>query len=581
MNNLKRSKILKAAVLVAMSVIVLRLFFIQIIQHGEWVAKAAEQHTMQNTIKAKRGQIYMMDGNEATVVVMNEPVWTIILDPMIADEDKTKEVIDKYAKEQKVADWQDVFADKDRRYYIVARGVKREAAENIKKEELSGVWFQESVQRVYPEGQMAAPLLGFVNAEGEGQYGVEGALNEDLAGTNGVLKTIKDVNNIPLTIGSDNVRVPAIDGKDIVLTIDRNIQHGAEKALNNALKRSGATHASALIMDPRTGKVWAMANLPTYDAANYTKVEDATVFQNGVVEDAYEPASVCKTFTFAAAIEEKAMTPTSTYNNTGSLTIDGWPINNAYQGQYGTITMQTALNYSLNTGSMQALMWLGGNGSQITQAGREKLYDYYYNRFGFGQYTGIELYESPGVVVGPNEGYGLNSRYANMTFGQNLNVTMIQVAAAFSAVVNGGEYFTPTIVAGEMVNGELKQLPLRDPVRQVISPATSATMRQMLYNTRQGRRLTGVDRAGYYVGGKTGTAQVIRNGAYVMDETKATYIGFGTSGNAEDSDLPEYVIMVKIWEEGKRIEGERDALPIFDEISNFMQNYLKIKPKEN
>ena len=563
-----------------MSAIVFRLFFIQIIQHGDWVAKATEQHTMQNTVLAKRGQIYMMDGTEATVVVMNEPVWSIILDPMIVDEEKTREVIDRYAKDQKIADWQDVFADKERRYYIVARGVKREAAENIKQEQLPGVWFQENVRRVYPEDQMATPLLGFVNAEGEGQYGVEGALNKELGGTNGLLKTVKDVNNIPLTIGSDNIRVPAIDGKDIVLSIDRNIQYGAEKALANALERSGASHASALVMDPRTGRVWAMANLPTYDAANYTDVKDATVFQNGVVEDAYEPASVCKTFTFAAAIEEGAMTPTSTYVNNGSLTIDGWPINNAYRGQYGTITMQTALNYSLNTGSMQALMWLGGNSNQITQAGREKLYDYYYNRFGFGQYTGIELYESPGVIIGPNDGYGLNSRYANMTFGQNLNLTMIQVAAAFSAVVNGGEYFTPTIIAGEMVNGELKKLPLAEPVRQVVSVDTSATMRKMLYNTRQGRRLAGIDRAGYYVGGKTGTAQVIRDGAYVMDETKATYIGFGTSGNAENSDLPEYVIMVKIWEEGKRIEGERDALPIFDEISNFMQNYLKIKPKE-
>lgn len=580
MNNLKRSKVLKIVVLIAMGIIVFRLFFIQIIQHNEWVAKATEQHTMQNTIVARRGQIYMMDGNETTVVVMNEPVWTVILDPMVADEEKTKEVIDKYAKEQRTAEWDDVFADKERRYYIVARKVKREAAENIKKENLPGVWFQESVQRVYPEGQMAAPLLGFVNAEGKGQYGVEGALDEELAGTNGLLKTIKDVNNIPLTIGSDNIRMPAVDGKDIVLTIDRNIQYNTEKALARALERSKASHASALVMDPRTGKIWAMANLPTYDAANYVNVEDATVFQNGVVEDAYEPASVCKTFSFAAAIEEGAMTPNSTYDNTGSLTIDGWPINNAYQGQYGTITMQTALNYSLNTGSMQALMWLGGNSSRITQAGREKLYEYYYKRFGFGQYTGIELYESPGLVVGPNDGYGLDSRYANMTFGQNLNLTMIQVASAFSAVVNGGEYFTPTIVAGEIVNKEFKRRPLNEPVRQVISTETSATMRQMLYNTRQYQRTLGVDKAGYYVGGKTGTAQVIRDGAYVMDETRATYIGFGTSGDENSSDLPEYVIMVKIWEEGRRIEGEADALPIFNDISNYMLDYLKIKPKE-
>ena len=155
MSNRKRSKFLKLLVIVAMGAVVFRLFFIQIIQHDEWVAKAAEQQTMQNTIVARRGEIYMMDGNEATVIVMNEPVWAIILDPMIADEERTKEIIDKYAAEQRQAEWKDVFGTEGLRYYVVARGVKRAAAEKIKAEQLPGVWFQEGVQRVYPEGQMA------------------------------------------------------------------------------------------------------------------------------------------------------------------------------------------------------------------------------------------------------------------------------------------------------------------------------------------------------------------------------------------------------------------------------------------
>lgn len=560
-------------------VIAMRLFVIQIIEHDKWVEAAELQQTMQNTILAKRGEIYMMDGDEAVPIVMNESVWTLLVDPMAADEKETAEIVDKYAKEYRIAEWKDVFADKERRYYVVGKELPRSVAEQIKNENVAGVWFQEGVRRVYPEGELASGVLGFVNVDGEGQYGTEGALNKELAGTNGILKTVKDVNNIPLTIGDDNIRVPAQDGKNIVLTIDRNIQSNVERILAEKMEEFGAAHASALVMEPNTGTILAMANMPTYDPANYGKVTDATDYWNYVLEDAYEPASVCKTFTFAAAIEEGVMTPETTYRNNGYTVVDGWEIANAEKGQLGVIPMQTALNYSLNTGSMQALMWLGGNASEINQTGREKLYQYYHDRFGFGEATGIELFESTGLIVGPNQGVGLNSRYANMTFGQNLNLTMGQVAAAFSAVVNGGHYFTPTMVAGEMKNGVLVKNENKAAVRDVLSEDTSATMRRMLWGTRSARRIYGIDKAGYYVGGKTGTAQVIRDGEYVMNETQATYIGFGGSGN-DETELPEYVIMVRIWEEGKAFDGQSHALPIFDTISNYMQDYLRIKPKE-
>ena len=577
---MNRSKLLKIGLFVAIAVIAVRLFVIQILEHEKWQRLADEQHTMQNTILAKRGEIYMMDGDEAVPIVMNETVYTVLVDPMMADEPRVREVVDKYASDYKVAEWGDVFSNKEMRYYIVAKEVPRDVAEKIKAEDPTGVWFQEGVRRVYPEGELASGALGFVNAEGKGQYGVEGSLNDELSGTNGLLKTVKDVNNIPLTIGDENVRVPAQDGKDLVLTIDRNVQSNVERLVKESMDEYGAAHAAALVMDPNNGKILAMVNLPNYNPAEYSSVADASAFINYTLEDPYEPASVCKTFTFSAAIEEGKMTPETTYVNNGYTVVDGWEIANAEKGQLGTITMQTALNYSLNTGSMQALMWLGGNDSEITQAGREKLYEYYHDRFGFGEVTGIELIESEGLIVGPNTGYGLNSRYANMTFGQNLDLTMIQVASAFSAVINGGKYYTPTMVAGEMVDGELEAAAEKDPVRTVISESTSTTMRQMLWGTRSARRLTGTDRSGYYVGGKTGTAQVIRDGEYVMDETGATYIGYGGAGTSAETAEPEYVVMVRIWEEGKTFEGQLHALPMFDKISNYMQEYLRIRPAE-
>ena len=550
---------------------------IQILEHDKYVKLAEEQQTMQNTIIADRGEIYMMDGTEPVQIAMNEQVWTVLVDPMVADAGETEKELNGLLGDKRVAEWGDVFSDKERRYYVLARGVKRAEAEKIKEAGVSGVWLQQNTQRVYPEGTLGANVLGFVDSEGNGQYGVEGALNDELSGENGLLKTVKDVNNIPLTIGDDNVRVPAVDGKNVVLTIDRNIQKRVEKALQNGVERSGVKHASAIVMDPNTGKVLAMASLPSYDPANYALVEDAESFLNDPIQGGYEPASVCKTFAFSAAIDQGVMTPQTTYYNTGSTTVDGWPINNLHKGELGTITMQTALSWSLNTGSTQALRLLGGSQTEITYSGKQKLYDYYYNRFHLGNTTGFEL-ENPetdtGLIFSPDTEFGTNARYANMTFGQGITLTMIQVASAFSAVVNGGQYYAPTIVAGEIKDGKFIKADDKPAAGEAISSETSATMRGMLYTARQlFRGINTVDK-GYYVGGKTGSAQAIRNGEYVMDESIGSYVGFGASSAGS---TPQYVVMTKIWEEGRALAGEGDAKPIFDEISQYLIDYLRMK----
>lgn len=238
--------------------------------------------------------------------------------------------------------------------------------------------------------------------------------------------------------------------------------------------------------------------------------------------------------------------------------------------------MQIAFNYSLNTGSTQALRWLGGSETEINAQGRERLYDYYHNKFGLSVPTGIEIYEAAGTMVEPNaEHYGLDSTYANMTFGQNMQATMIQVTSAFASVINGGEYYTPTVVAGTMKDGELVEKTAQEAVRRTVSETTSQQMREMLYGTRHTWRNNGTDPAGYYIGGKTGTAQVIKNGEYSFDETIATYIGFGGT----EGEMPAYVIMVRIWEDGKKAEGQRHALPVFNELKAYVQDYLKVRPK--
>lgn len=570
---------MRFGLLAAMGIIVVRLFFIQIIQHDEWTEKAAAQQTMQNVLPAERGEIYMMDGSEQVAVVMNATVYTVIVDPMLANQDAVAQNLTKILGDKQIAKWEDVFADRTRRYYIVGKNVERRAAEQIAELDLTGVWLQSNTKRVYPEGTLAAALLGFVNADGVGQYGVEGALNEELTGTDGLLRTIKDINNVALSIGDDNIKEPAVNGEDIVLTIDKTMQYNVEKILERKSKEIGFANLSAVVMDPNNGKVLAMANYPSYDPANFGNVESAAAYINHVVEDPFEPASVCKTFTFAAATELGVMTADKTFTNYGEVTIDGWPIRNAEQGAnlLGTQTMQTAFNYSLNTGSTQALRWMGGSETEITDEAKNKLYDYYYNEFGLGRYTGIELYESTGAVYAPDQvEYGSDSFYANMTFGQNMQATMIQVAAAMASVVNGGHYYTPTIIAGKMVDGEFVEDEAKPAIRQVISESTSAAMREMLYNTRRMWRANGTDAAGFYVGGKTGTAQVIKNGAYSMDETQATYIGVGGT----EGELPQYLIMVRVWEEGKLAGGQEHALPVFNDLKNYVQNYLRVQPRQ-
>ena len=574
-----RIKILKNVVLIALGIILLRLFFIQIIEHNVWVAKADEAHTLLETITAKRGEIYMMDEDEPVAVALNQTTYQIIIDPAVTEKEGIKRALETYAKDYIAVNIDDIYNTEGLRYSIVAKNVPREAADKIAAENLGAIWFKKNNQRVYPEGDLASGLLGFVNADGLGQYGVEGSLNDSLSGKDGLLKATADVNKVALSIGKDNVKIPAEDGKNVVLSVDRGLQKGVEEIAVDAINNTAATNASVLIMDPNTGEVLTMANLPNYNPSDYGNVKDASAYINYTTEVPYEPASICKSFAFSAALNEGAMTADTTYFNEGYTTVDGWKIQNAEQRAsiYGTINMKTALYWSLNTGSIQALRLLGGSASEITQQGREKLYDYYYNKFRLGQISGIELIEAEGFIPDPNEGWGRDSVYANMTFGQNLGITMVQTATAFSAVVNGGYYRTPFIVKGTMENGELVEKSHTEAIEdKILSDETSAAMRDMLIYNRNYKVRGGIDKPGYAIGGKSGTAQVVRNGAY--DDTFAELIGSYIGFVGPEGELPKYVIMVKMWGEGQSIESG-DAMNLFDKISNYAINYLKIPPK--
>lgn len=569
-----RSRVLMVGLFVVVAIFVVRLFELQVVKHNYYAALADQEQRKSLTISAKRGLIYGMDGNTPVPLVMNQTVYTVFADPqVISDDAAVLSELRAIAGGNMVQGAEELLASKKSRYQIMATRLTYEQAERLRSKKLAGIGFHEESQRVYPEGDLAGQILGFVNAEGKGNYGVEAALNNELKGVDGQLNTVTDVRDVPLTIGDSNINIPATNGKNIVLTIDRNVQNKAEQALKAGLEKIGATNGSVVVMNPKNGHILAMANYPSYNPAEYFKVKNAADFNNATISTPYEPASVIKTFALAAGIDRGVITPGSTYYNTDKIKVDDRTIENAFKGVTGTINMQDVLNNSLNTGTVTVAQRLGG-GDVINRQARDIMYDYYHNRFGLGEFTGVELAnESAGIIVPPGDVQGNAVRYANMTFGQGMDVTMVQVSAAFSSVINGGHYHQPTVIAGTLED-EFVKAETKPAVRSTVSPSTSEQMQDMLVKARQSvAYMRDADLKGYEIGGKTGTSETLLNGKYIKNQTIGSYLGFGGANS------PEYAIMVQVSAPNRNLEGGLHASPIFTDISNWMIEYLRIAPK--
>ncbi len=576
-NFAKRSRLLMGLVFVLGAVIILRLFYVQVIMHEYYEAEASREHIGKFTIPAKRGEVYARDGNKTVPLVLNEPSYTAFADARyVKDLEHTLGVLRKIAGGNLVDGLDEALKDTDRQYVVLGKQLNKDQAELLKKEDLPGVGLQQGERRVYPEGQLAAQVLGFVNGEGKGQYGIEEGLASELAGTPGLLKAVTDVNGIPISVGQESVQTPAVDGTDIVLSIDRNIQSYVEQALKAGLERVNATRGSLIVVNPKDGQVMAMANMPTYSPAEYGKTTDYRAFQNAAVSDPYEAGSVMKALSMAMGLNEGAVTPETTYKNTGTTQVADAVIKNADNEHLGVLSMSEVIKYSYNTGMVHMLRQLGGG--EVNLAARQKLYQYYTDRYFLGRLTGIPLAnEAAGQIVPPDDAEGGPVRYANMSFGQGMTVTMLQEAAAFAAAINGGVYYTPQILSGRL-NDDGSVSPTQASVRKsdVITQATSEKLRTMLQWARGTSAQGRFDKQGYSIGGKSGTAQVYdaRTGKYSATDTIGSYIGYGGQQH------PEYVIMVRV--DDARVggfAGPTAAAPIFADVSNWLIDYLKIQPR--
>lgn len=533
--------------------ILIKLFFIQIL--------ASEKYTSNNYLQTQkilplRGEIF--DTNNQPLA-LNKTTYQLVAEPKLIKEktDLVKAIdnivhIGEATLEAKI--------DMSKVWVPIIGNVSKEDRDRLAKMKIPGLEFNEEMKRFYPEGSMSAQLVGFVgktdNGEDQGYFGLEGFYQKDLAGLPGVLKTERDLLGNPIVIGVQE-KLNGDDGRNLVLTIDKNVQRIAKSHLKDGMKKYGASQGCVIIAEPNTMEILGMSCLPDYDPATYYKFSE-DVFQNPAISMIYEPGSIFKPLIMAAAMQERVLRPDDTMEETGPIKIGEYQIqtwNNKYEGK---ITMTRILEKSSNVG----MVYVG------QKLGDKKVHDYL-KKFGLGETTGIDLQgEVPGLMRPDNSWYPID--YATATFGQGIVVTPIQMIRAFSAIINGGHMMRPYIVK-QMIssNGDVNNVKPQETSR-VLDDRTSLLIRKMLQSTVQHGEIKADIPDGYTEGGKTGTAQIPIAGHYDASKTIASFIGFAPV------DKPKFVVLISLKEPSSSIYGSETAEPLFFDIAKDLFVYYNI-----
>ncbi|MDB5185364.1 MAG: putative Peptidoglycan glycosyltransferase [Candidatus Saccharibacteria bacterium] len=577
-----RVRIWYGVLLLVMAVFGVRLFYVQVIRYGHFKNAALSDQLKQYIIPASRGVIEANDDGQLVPIVLNQKLYTLFGDPTyVKDAYKTAAKITAIVGGN-TDDVAKLLQTPKTRYAVLAKKLTPDQNDKILKLKLPGIGTTAQDYRTYPQGTLASQILGFVDDSGTGRYGLEEYFNKELTGTPGTLRAITDISGVPLASSASNTEIPAKKGDDVVLTLDLAMQQQLETILAKGVKNAKAPSGSAIIMDPRTGAVKAMANYPSYDPARYFDIDskDVGIFQNHAVNDAIEVGSTMKALTTAAALDQGVIQPSTTYYDPASWTVDKFKITNIEEdGGAGTRSIADILNLSLNTGATWELMQMGGG--EINTKARTAWNDYLTNHYRFGQATGIEQgSESEGYIPSPKEnGAGIDLTYANTSFGQALLATPIQMAGAMSAVLNGGTYYQPRLVdqtidsAGKVTKHNPKVLN-----SNVVSPEVSKEMVPLMVNVVAKHYFTpSFDLSKYNVGGKTGTAQIAKpTGGYYDDQFNGTYAGF------VGGDTPQYVIVVFIDKPTNGgYAGTAAAQPVFGDIAHMLIDESLVTPKSH
>lgn len=547
----KRLTALKVIFLISFACVIFRLGLIMFIEHEAYFARAKTQQIKKEEIIPKRGNIYDRMGRELAVSLEKE---SLFIDPSSLKSVETINVLKSYVNVD--AEQIKRLSEKNIRFLWLQRKVDPTLAEKIKALKIEGVGSVREGARFYPKGFLASHVIGFVNIDEKGMEGLERQYDKYLKAEKALKVVSIDARGKKLSDGD----LRDVKGNDVFVTIDEGLQYIVEKYLDEAVKKWQASSATAIMMDPFTGEILALANRPTYDPNNLKSVKNIGIIRNRAITDLYEPGSTFKIVTATAALEEGIVKPTTKFDcSQGYIEVGGKKIKDVHRN--GVLTFEEVIQKSSNVGTIKIAMMLG----------KEKLYQYI-KKFGFGEKTGIDL---PGEISGfvrPLNRWSGTSIGA-IPIGQEVGVTALQILRAYSAVANGG-YLVKPFVVSEIRSPEGNLLYKAVIQREkIISSKTAKIMREILKKvTEEGGTATSARLEGNQVAGKTGTAQKYdpKTGRYSRDKVVSSFVGFVPADN------PRIALIVVINEPKGAHYGGVVAGPVFKAIADEALAYLNV-----
>ena len=545
----RRIRLLLAIFVLAFGVAFLRAAWLQGVRAASYGRLASNQHSEEVTIPAARGTLYDRGGVQLAI---GEQATTVYADPRTVTDPRSEAAT--VAKIMRL-DENEVYAllaDRTRGFVYVARKADSALAAKLARKGLPGLGFYHEEQRFYPQFNLAAQVLGYAGVDNKGLAGLELSLNRQLAGRPGRERIVKDASGQAIdTITSRTER----DGEDVYLTLDHTLQSNAQAVLRDTVRRWHAKSATAIVLDPATGAVRAMAVAPGFDANDYPKVW--RVFQrNRAVTDTYEPGSTFKLVTVAGALSDRLVSPTTRFTLPYSIQVADRVVHDAEPRGTETMTVAHILSHSSNVGAITLAQKLG----------KQRLARWI-KRFGFGKLTGIDFPgESQGIVL-PEERWS-GSSIGNIPIGQGIAVTPIQMASAYAAIANRGLWVQPHLV--DHVGDGAPKVPGR---RRIVTQWVARQIMAMLKNVVAEGTGTLAEVPGYQVAGKTGTAaKPDAQGGYSDSRYVASFVG------VVPASRPRLVILVSVDEPRGAISGGVVAAPAFAQIASYYLQYLEVPP---
>ena len=544
------------------SFVLAKLFYIQVLSHEKYEVLAQEQHWVVEELPAERGSILSRNGK---VLATNQDYYLLYAEPKnIENKVDVTEILAKLLSSKGFGSYEKLFAEysgyleKDLWWVGLERDVDPQTKKEIDDLKLLGIGFDLVPKRYYPEGSLASHVLGFVAFDSDGNkrgyFGIEGNFDGDLYGRPGKLIQEKDADGNPILVGGYDL-VDSIGGRDIVLTIDRSVQYLIERELKLAVEKYGAVSGTVIVMDPLTSEIIAMANYPNFDPSNLT---DESEVKNLAIADTYEPGSVLKAFTISAGIDTGKITPSSTFVDSGPVTYSGYTIDNWDGKHHGVQDIAQLLQKSNNIGAV----WVGH------QIGSSDLHNYFI-KFGFGEKTGVSLEgEDTGTLRDPATWSDVD--LANISFGQGISATPLQILNGFNAIANGGILNRPRVVSKIISDNDVAEMKTKK-IRRIVSEKTAETITDLLISAVAQGESKFCNIKGYKIAGKTGTAEIFKDGKYDISETNATFAGFL-------SESKKFSMLVRLERPSTSSYAAETAVPLWMDLAHALVTYYAIPP---